>query len=397
MRRAAEIFDWLVDGAPGAAGPAEVVQRLCDALHAEGFPIHRVAAFVRTLHPHIMGRSFTWRPGEAVLIREAPYDFLQSAEYAKSPPAWVSRTGEPFHRRLDDDGDALREHPVLADFAAQGYVDYLVLPLCFLSGQIHSVSFATRDPGGFTDEHLRALVHLLRPLARVAEILALGRTAANLLSTYVGRNAGERIMAGHIVRGDTDSIRAVLWFSDLRGFTALAASVQPVTLIGALNDLFECQVTAIERHGGEVLKFMGDGMLAIFPIEGGGRAPGELCDAALAAAGDAFAAIAALNERRRGRGDPPLRVGVSLHTGDVAYGNIGGAGRLDFTAIGPAVNVASRLEGLTARLGRPVVVSDAFARLTSRKMIDLGAFELKGVAEPQSVFAPEGEPLLAAW
>jgi adenylate cyclase len=396
MSESPPIFDWLVDGAPGAGGPAEVVQRLCDGLYEGGLPIHRCAAFVRTLHPHIMGRSFTWKAGEQVVVREASYEFLETAEFRKSPPAYVSRTGETLHRATRD-AAAQREFPMLADLAEQGFCDYLAMPLRFLSGQIHPVTFATRDPSGFTEEHLGTIRHVLRPLARVAEILALGRTAANLLSTYVGRNAGERIMAGKIVRGDTDSIRAILWFSDLRGFTALAASVQPVKLIGALNDLFECQVTAIERHGGEVLKFMGDGMLAIFPIEGSALTPGELCDAALGAAGDALAAIARLNLRRVERGDPALRVGISLHTGDVAYGNIGGANRLDFTAIGPAVNVASRLEGLTALLGRPVVVSDEFARLTSRAVVGVGTFALKGVTEPQAVFAPTGEPLLAAW
>ena len=199
-------------------------------------------------------------------------------------------------------------------------------------------------------------------------------------------------MAGRILRGDIETIRAVIWFSDLRGFTAIAGSMEPAAVMGILNDLFDCQVPAIERRGGEVLKFMGDGLLAIFPIEEQSRPVRELCDLALEAVADAFGALERLNTTRSERGDAAIRFGLALHLGDVAYGNIGGSGRLDFTCIGTAVNVASRLEGLTERLGRPVVLSDEFARLTSRHVEPLGTHELRGVAELQRVWAPFGPP-----
>jgi adenylate cyclase len=383
------LFDWLVDGAPGAPTPAHVVGRVAPELVAAGIPIDRVEAFVRTLHPHIVGRTFVWTPATAVEVLENSYAYLQSPDFLSSPAAAVFRTGAAVRRRLLDPGTP-RDFALLDRLAAEGVTDYLAAPLTFIGGEVHAITFATRAPGGFTDAQIAAVLHLMRPLSRVAEIFALSRTAANLLNTYVGHNAGERIMAGHIRRGDTDTLRAVLWFSDLRGFTAMSGALAPMAMIRVLNDLFECQVAAIERRSGEVLKFMGDGLLAIFPLEGTTRSPGEVCDDALDAADEAFAALHALNGVRVDKAEAPIRFGLALHVGDVSYGNIGGAGRLDFTCIGPAVNLASRLEGLTSRLDRQVVLSAAFAGLTARAVEPLGSFELKGVAEPVEVFAPTG-------
>jgi adenylate cyclase len=268
---------------------------------------------------------------------------------------------------------------------AEGYRDVLICPLTFLSGESHAISFATHAEGGFTDTQITALHAIIPALSRIAEILALRRTAANLLSTYVGRNAGHRILAGNIQRGDVESLRAVIWFSDLRGFTTLAGELAPTDVVRALNELFECQVPHIEHAGGEVLKFMGDGLFAIFPIEAGGREASAICDAALDMASRAFEALGVVNEVRAARGARPLAFGLALHVGDVAYGNIGGSSRLDFTCIGPAVNVAARLEGLASKLGRRLVLSDAFQALTTRPTEPLGEFELKGVAGPQRV------------
>jgi adenylate cyclase len=364
------IFEWLVDGAPGARTPVELIARLCPDLVRAGVPIDRGEAFVRTLHPHIVGRSFVWTAEGGVEVRENSYAYLRSPAFLESPVAEVFDTGRTVRARLE------------------GYSDYVAMPVRFLSGQVHAMIFATRAPGGFRDEHLAAVESIVRPLSRIAEIFALARTAANLLDAYVGHNAGERILAGHIQRGDTDSLQAVLWFSDLRDFTSMSAALGPGDTIRVLNDLFDCQVPAIEEEGGEVLKFMGDGLLAIFPFGDADRPPGRLCDAALAAAGRAFEALARRNQRRAAAGEPSIRFGLALHVGEVAYGNIGGSGRLDFTCIGAAVNLAARLEGLTGRLELPIVVSADFARLSSRPMRSLGVFELKGVAEPTEVYAP---------
>ena len=198
---------------------------------------------------------------------------------------------------------------------------------------------------------------LIAPLARVAEIRAWYRVAGNLLTTYVGKNAGERVLAGHIRRGDTEAIYAAIWLSDMRGFTALADTLPPQDLVDLLNRYFDCQVPAIVDHGGEVLKYMGDGLLAIFPI-GAERDFSTICAAALAAGKDARDKIAALDTTDRdGSG---LRFGLALHVGDVLFGNIGSGNRLDFTCIGPAVNLAARLEKLAGRLGRTILASEDF-------------------------------------
>lgn len=380
------ICQWLVDGAPGATSPASVVGRMSEELVAAGVPVERTGAFIRTLHPYIMGRSFMWETGKAVQVYEASHAILNSPEFLQSPVAAVMATGQTYRRRLIENPPAVTEN-VVGPLAAEGFTDYVAVPLKFMSGEVHTLTFATRAPGGFTDEHLAAIHRVAVPLSRLAEILALRRTAANLLDTYVGRDAGERILAGKIQLGDTETIHAVLWFSDLRGFTALSGSIAPEALIRTLNEVFDCQVTAIQRHGGEVLKFIGDGLLAIFPT-GKSTDRSEVCSRALDAATDAFRALDALNAKRLDRGDALVRFGLALHVGDVAYGNIGGAGRLDFTCIGTAVNLAARLEGLTGQLKRDIVVSSAFAALTNRPLESIGAFTLKGVPNPEIVFAP---------
>ena len=379
------LFDWLVDGTPGATTPAQVVERLCRGAIEAGIPLARTEAFVRTLHPQIVGRSFLWRPGEPVQVRENTYAYLSSPAFANGPVGAVFRSGQPGRFRLDrGEGGGMFG---LDELAREGVTDYLAGPLRFMNGQVHAITFATAAAGGFTDEAVAALMRLLRPLSRVAEILALSRTAANLLNTYVGHDAGERILAGKIQRGDSDTIHAALWFSDLRDFTRLSNTVPPAELVRVLNDLFDCQVPAIERHGGEVLKFIGDGMLAIFSVHDE-SARAAVCGQALAATTEAFAALDALNRDRDQRGEPPLAVGVSLHLGEVAYGNIGGAARLDFTCIGAAVNLAARIEGLTGALSKRLLLSEEFARATEHPVREVGAFNLKGVAGAMRVFEP---------
>ncbi|HUJ63351.1 MAG TPA: adenylate/guanylate cyclase domain-containing protein, partial [Kofleriaceae bacterium] len=300
--------------------------------------------------------------------------------------AVVFSTRRELRRRIDR--ASAREFPVLGDLAAEGYTDYLCAPLVFTNGEVHGAAFATRHPAGFSDAELADIRHVLRPLARIAEIFALRRVATNLLSTYVGHDSGARILAGRITRGDVETIRAVIWFSDLRGFTAMATTRSPSEIIEVLNELFDCQVPAIDHHGGEVLKFIGDGLLAIFPLADDGDVATRCADA-LAAARDAFGALDARNTKA----PVAIEFGLALHVGEVAYGNIGGASRLDFTAIGTAVNLAARLEGLTGRLGRRVVLSAELAGHAGVPTVDLGTFELKGVPGAPRVFGLEGDEL----
>lgn len=382
MDRMAALFEWLLDGAPGASSAPQVVERLALEARAAAIPVDRVAVFVTTLHPNIVGRAFYWRPDVPVRVAELSAQAQHSDAVRLSPVGEVWRTGVEFRRRLHD--LAPSEHATLRELATEGYTDFAVLPIVFTSGQVHAISFATLHAAGFAEEQLAALRRVLRPLARVTEIFALRRVASNLLDTYVGHSAGERILAGRISRGDIETIRAVVWFSDLRGFTEIAAQQTPRETIDMLNELFECQVPAIEARGGEVLKFIGDGLLAIFPVRelDTGTAAAR-CVAALDAVDAAFVALAARNAAAARE----IRFGVALHVGEIAYGNIGGASRLDFTAIGAAINLAARLEGLTARLGRSLVVSETFAtHVPAGRLEELGAFELKGVQGPQRVF-----------
>jgi adenylate cyclase len=379
------LFDWLVDGCPGATTPMAVLARMGPSLVGAGVPLARIGAAVRTLHPHIAGRHFVWEPGRDVQVSEQPWASLDVQGPRPSPISHIFETGEEVRARLEPARPTGWEN--LDELRDKGFTYYLGLPLRFMGGTNHCISFACRDPAGFSDEEVKALRHVTRPLTRVAETLALMRTAANLLNAYVGRDAGDRILQGHIQRGDTESIRCVIWFSDLRGFTSMSSERAPKEIIQVLNDFFDCQVPAIERKGGEVLKFMGDGLLAIFPVTAKAdfKAAGEQ---ALNASAEALEALARLNVTRAKRNEPPLRFGVGLHVGEVAYGNIGGASRLDFTAIGPAVNIASRIEGLTSTLGKPVLLSAELASKLGAGTKEVGQYPLKGIALPQAIFEP---------
>jgi adenylate cyclase len=382
------IVDWLVDGARSTMQAHQVLAELCDRLIGCGIPLWRVAVFVRTLHPHIMGRRFIWRPGVEVEVREAPFDLLETAEFRGSPVAKVYASGVPIRRRLAD-ADCPIDFPMLRELRDEGVSDYLASPLLFTDGEVHLATWTTRQAGGFTEAQINGIESIVAPLARVAEVRALRRTASNLLDTYVGNNAGERILAGQIRRGHAEAIYAAIWLSDMRGFTSLADRLPPQTLIELLNAYFDCQVPAILKHGGEVLKFMGDGLLAIFPIKSDSD-PGEVCARALAAAYEARGNVAALNRPVRIE-IGVVRFGLALHIGKVLYGNIGGGNRLDFTCIGPAVNLAARLEKLAAKLGRVIVASDEFARHCGADFQALGKFPLTGFASEQNVFGAPDE------
>ncbi|MGE5147804.1 MAG: adenylate/guanylate cyclase domain-containing protein, partial [Candidatus Eiseniibacteriota bacterium] len=248
-----------------------------------------------------------------------------------------------------------------------------------------AVACATDRPGGFTPAMLEALARVTRPMARVIDGHALQRLAVNMLNTYVGRDAGERVLQGTVRRGAAESISAAIWLSDLRGSTQLAETLPGRDFIALLNDHFDCLVPAIEKHGGEVLKYMGDGVLAIFPLsEARGRE--AACAAALGAHEDARAATAKLNADRAAAGQAPLRFGLALHIGEVLYGNIGASNRLDFTAIGPAVNLVARLGALAGELGRDALVSADFTALCPDRVELLGTRALRGLSKPVEVF-----------
>jgi adenylate cyclase len=378
------VVDWLMDGARSTPLAQEVLTELCERLIGCGLPLWRAFVFVRTLHPQIVGRRFVWRGDTGTVVSEGTFDLLDRDVFRNSPMTHVANTGATFRRRLAD-ADCPLDYPILHDLRAEGVTDYVVSPLRFTNGDIHFASWATRQPGGFTGAEIAALDAVIMPLTRVAEIRALHRVASILLSTYVGQNAGGRVLAGQIRRGHTEEIHAAIWLSDMRGFTRLADRLPPQALVDLLNRYFDCQVPPILDHGGEVLKFMGDGLLAIFPI---GEAAAPVCAQALAAALAARANVAGLKGSNEETG---VRFGLALHVGDVLYGNIGSGNRLDFTSIGPAVNLAARLEKLAGQLGRSIVASQEFAAHSGSAFAPIGRFAVAGFAEQQTAFGLHDE------
>jgi len=377
------LIDWLIDGARSAASPADVMADVCERLVRAGLPLWRVGVFVRTLHPDIYGRNFIWRPGAEVEVGTVDFEILNAPEFQASPLAVVFTQGVEVRGRLFD--PHAKEFPFFGDMRAEGVTDYIAVPLPFIDGTVNASSWTTKQPGGFTDEQLNALRAVIPALARYIEIVSLRRTAAMLLDTYVGNRAGERIMGGQIRRGHAETMHAAIWLSDLRGFTALSDRLPAETVVDILNQYFDCQVASIRAHGGEVLKYMGDGLLAVFPIDEYVGDSQEVCTHVLEAARETRTSVEAM-QYRIGDTIERFRFGVALHVGPILYGNIGGGTRLDFTCIGPAVNLAARLEKLTGRLRRTIVASEGFAGICSGGWCDLGEFPIAGFSKAQRVY-----------
>ncbi|MDN5004374.1 adenylate/guanylate cyclase domain-containing protein [Bradyrhizobium sp. GCM10027634] len=388
------IINWLIDGARSSRGSAEMISDACEQLVAAGLPLWRFGVFIRTLHPEIYGRNFIWRQGEEVEIGTVDFEILATPEFARSPLRIVFQEGLEVRGRMDDPDS--KRFPFLDDMRAEGVTDYIATPMRFLDGSIHAISWTTRHPGGFSEDDIATIRSIIAPLARVSEIVTLRRTATTLLDTYVGNRAGERILGGQIRRGHNDTMQAAIWLSDLRGFTALSDRLPAETVVDILNRYFDCQVTAIRGHGGEVLKFMGDGLLAVFPIDEYVGDATQVCTRVVEAAREARASVDAL-AHPVGDVIERFRFGVALHVGNILYGNIGGGNRLDFTCIGPAVNLAARMEKIAGRLGRTVVASEVFANVCHHDWRDLGDFPIAGFSKAQRVFGlAEETPVVMA-
>ena len=379
------VSGWLRDEARYCADVPELLAELGRRLGRDGIPVDRIGIFLRTLHPTILASVYLWRAGgTGVEVFEGGHETMGAEVYVRSPVPLVF-AGSPGVRRRLADPDCPRDFPILDDLAGEGVTDYVILPLPFSDRQRYGVSFATTAGGGFDDDRLARLLGLIPALAHVVEILSVRRIARNLVRTYLGRITGERVLDGAIRRGTTETIDAAIWYSDLRGFTYLADRLPSDLLIGLLNDHFQRVVEPIETNGGEVLKFMGDAVLAIFPVTALGGEAGAAA-AALHALDAALMATADRNLERRQDGQPEIDFWVALHMGDVSYGNIGAADRLDFTVIGPAVNQAARIEGQCRVMDRRFLMSGAFARHSPVEGESIGFHALRGVREPQELF-----------
>jgi len=374
---------WLVE-----AAPHETVDRLfpefCREIVRRSLPIFRATLGLEVLHPQVSRWLHLWTD-EATSVRESNRAGIsESASYLNSPTRVVDETNAVFRRRLDA---PCPDMPVLEELRDLGCTDYVMVPLPFLDHTRTAVcSFATQQPGGFAEPDLEDLAFAARLLSPYAERHVLRRIAVDLLDTYVGPRTGQRIIEGRVERGQVELIEAALWFADLRGFTRLSEEAPLGEVLGTLNAAFDLLVDVIEARGGEVLKFIGDAVLAIFPTGANRDQLAACCDALLAA--EALCARTdAANREREAAGLHPLSFAMALHVGTVAYGNMGAPHRLDFTVIGPAVNRASRLQELAKRLERRAVVSEAFAANVDTPLVDLGCHELRDVQEPQRVFS----------
>lgn len=378
------VISWLADGGRSAPQVDLFMSETCERLVGCGIPLSRVGVFVRTLHPSMLGRNFVWRRGAGVSLGAISYGDELEDTFLSSPLAIVFERGREVRQRLtgEDGGNA----PFFAEMREKGATDYLASPLLMSDGTVHACSWITHDDGGFTDAQLDGIRAVMPSLTRMIEIFLLRRTAAGLLDNYVGAGAGARILAGQIRRGHTETMNAAIWLSDLRGFTPLSDRLSPEAVVEILNLYFDCQVPMILDHGGEVLKFMGDGLLAVFPISADDSDADTVCARVLEAARQSRDAVAAMTyahaEDRLGN----FRFGLALHVGKVLYGNIGGGNRLDFTCIGPAVNLAARIERIAGRLNRSVIASAEFARHGDGAWSDLGPFAVAGFAAPERVY-----------
>jgi adenylate cyclase len=384
---AARVVEWMMRDGRHVTHMREFGDEMCRRIVAAGIPLWRAFCSVGTLHPQVYGSAYIWRRDTSGAVRlTATHAFENDAEYANSPIAVVKRSRCIIRRRLQEP-ECPMDYAILGQFKKEGGTDYVAMPMICSSGEVNSITWLTDRDGGFTDDEIAGLASVAEALAIIVELQATRRIARHLMDTYVGHRTGERVLSGAITRGSGEAIRAVVWLCDLRGFTTLTDSQPRERVIAMLNDYFEAMVEAVAAEGGEALKFMGDGMLAIFEL-GANENPADRCGAALRAARAATEKIAARNRERRAAGEPEIHFGLALHLGDVIYGNIGAPTRLDFTVIGPAVNHAARIEKVGAELGRQVVTSASFAAASPEKLESIGRHALRGVSEPQEVFAP---------
>jgi adenylate cyclase len=392
----AEIAAWINNAGLGGQDEAAIVTEFCARTVALGLPLARGQVFIDTLHPVYGGRGYYWQAakGETIATEYSPAIEGELLErWRRSAFYHMIETGSAtLRRRLTSESGA--EFPFLGEFHAAGMTDYFAVIDRFgadtIIGEMDGVysSWVSDTPQGFTEDHIATLRRLTPCLALAIKSAALGRIAKTLVETYLGRDPGRRVLEGSITRGKSTSIEAVLWFSDLRGYTGICDRVQPNEIIPFLNDYAETVISAIHGEGGDVLKLIGDGTLAMFAGED--RTAG--CRAALAAARKAFGQIEELKQRRTVSGLPATDLYLGLHLGEVVYGNFGSRERLDFTVVGPAVNEVSRIAGMCRLVDQPILASSAFFAALGpeqNRLVSVGRYALRGVAQAQDLFTLE--------
>lgn len=376
---AANLIEWLAGDFCHDQDVAGLLEGLGVRLRNAGIALDRLTLHLLMIDPELLGRTVAWSLGEPVETVSRLHGFEYSAAGLRSPIRHALETGDWFSLRADaPDAASWFTHEV---YLGRSLSERLYIPLKSSDTWIGAICFATRDSGGFSAED-RTLFHRILPALRSSiELKALQERGANLLDTYIGSETGRRILAGHVQRGDVETIEAALMLCDMRDFTGLSNRLPSERVLGLLNDYFDQVLPAIARHGGEVLKFIGDAVLASFHIADD---PARNSQAAFAAAHDALAELARVKTA-----EIDIKAGVALHYGKASYGNIGSGHRLDFTVIGPDVNLTSRIQSVCGTTGRPLLMSRRFAELLPQiETSSVGAHDLKGFAEKIELFAP---------
>ncbi|MBO9422904.1 adenylate/guanylate cyclase domain-containing protein [Labrenzia sp. R4_2] len=375
-----EIRDWLLEQGRFEKDLHSLLQSLGGQLLESGAPVWRLRLVMRTLHPLTTAVGSAWErePGGSRRV-ESAHGLEQRPAYIGSPMQIVSQTRTPYRRRLSNElGD--QDHNVLHELKARGATDYLALPLRFSDDRGAIFVVTTDCSGGLSDADVVAFTRIGAALAPIVEVYRFRDTSAAIAEAYLGRRTGQMVLDGRIRRGDIERIHAAIMVSDIRDWTGLNMRLSAEDALGRANRYFEIIAEAVEGKGGEILKFIGDGVLAIFPTEDGQTDDRAVCANALEAAQTALQCAQ--------EAEPPLDLtfGIGLHFGEVLYGNIGSSRRIDFTVLGSAVNLASRLEGLCRQWDRPVLFSEDVAGRLNVEVEKLGSAELKGVTEKVGVF-----------
>jgi adenylate cyclase len=371
---------WLLVEGTGFGSTEDFLSSYAEALRDRGLPVERMMIGSLVVHPQAAAYGIYWNHGsDTVEVAERSRDSFEKMRYPNNPVDRTNGRAEALHLRLDAD---VANDPALGGLRNDGFTDFIGIELRFGGDFQGAVTWATRDPDGFSDEDAATLFAAQPALSAIVRPYISSMCQQTLLRTYLGRRAGDRVHRGEVRRGDGISTRTAIWFSDLRGFTQLSATLKQEELLDLLNQVFERIVSTVNAHGGEVLKFMGDGVLAIFPSQDDERDEGAAaCQRAREAAGKTQKQMSELGESRQANGHSPTAIGIGLHYGDVMYGNIGAQSRLDFTVIGPAVNIAARIEGMCSKLEQGILMSRSFAQLEAGPVESLGAHALKGVGD----------------
>lgn len=381
------LVDWLLTEAPSLPSCRHVLEGVIKRLSEEGMQLHRAALGVGVLHPELLAKAYTWERGARYVSESDIHHGIQTTDQYLDSPFRPINEGEPFIRQRLSGPDTRIDYPMLEEQRDAGATDYIAIGLPRSDGNVYRTSWTTDRENGFSDAEIDRLLALRPALGVVIELQSRAEMTKSVLDLYLGREAGRRVYSGDIRRGDGKTIHSVLWMCDLRGFTGLSDRIPLDFLIAVLNDYFEAVTGPIHAHGGEVLKFIGDAVLGIFRIEEQDDIS-ETCERALGAAELAVANMRILNRRRGRENKAPLDFSIALHVGDAMYGNVGAHDRLDFTVIGPAVNLCARLEALAGSLGEKLICSSDFSDVSTSEMRSVGTHALKNVEAPVEAFVP---------